>query len=138
MIPMESNQDNRPNFGTLIRRALQLRCPACGKGKLFRGWLSMLGSCSDCGRKFDREAGYLLGSIYFNYGVTAFLVVIFYFSFYFAEAMTNRGRLLVLGVFSLLFPLWFFRYARALWIAFDEQFDPWPNEKERRDHEATH
>jgi hypothetical protein len=30
------------------------------------------------------------------------------------------------------FPLWFFRYARALWIAFDEKWDPWPNEEERR------
>lgn len=89
--------------------------------------------CESCGRKFNREPGYLLGSIYFNYGVTAFLVVVLYFSLYFSEAMTNHGRLLTLGAFSLLFPLWFFRYARALWIAFDEQFDPWPNEEERRD-----
>jgi hypothetical protein len=28
--------------------------------------------------------------------------------------------------------MWFFRYARALWIAFDEQWDPWPNEEELR------
>jgi hypothetical protein len=35
--------------------------------------------------------------------------------------------------FSLLFPLWFFRYARGLWIAFDERFDPWPNEQEARE-----
>ena len=89
--------------------------------------------CENCSRKFDREAGYLLGSIYFNYGVTAFLVVVIYFSLYFSQSLTNTGRLLILGAFSLLFPLWFLRYARALWIAFDEYFDPWPNEKEQRD-----
>jgi len=92
--------------------------------------------CENCGRKFDREPGYLLGSIYFNYGVTALLVVVIYFSLYLSQTMTSSGRLITLGIFSLLFPVWFFRYARALWIAFDEQFDPWPNEKERRDWES--
>jgi len=93
----------------------------------------MYDPCQNCGRKFDREPGYLLGSIYFNYSVTALLVVVIYFSLYFSEAMTNDGRLITLGIFSVLFPLWFFRYARALWIAMDELFDPWPNEKERRE-----
>jgi len=92
--------------------------------------------CENCGRKFDREPGYLLGSIYFNYGVTSLLVVVLYFSLYFSQTLTSHGRLLTLGAVSLLFPMWFFRYARALWIAFDEQFDPWPNEKERREMES--
>ncbi len=89
--------------------------------------------CSVCGRRFDREPGYLLGSIYFNYGVTAALVVVVYASLFFSQVMSSRQLLVALGVFSLLFPCWFFRYARGLWIAMDEYFDPWPNEKERRD-----
>ena len=89
--------------------------------------------CESCSRKFDREPGYLLGSIYFNYGVTAVLVVVMYFTLYLSGTMTNQQRLLALAGFSLLFPLWFFRYARSLWIAFDEHFDPWPNEKEQRE-----
>ena len=128
-----SSPTTRPSLGTLIRRGLKLRCPACGDGRLFRGWLAMRDPCESCGRKFDREPGYLLGSIYFNYGVTALLVVLIYFSLYFSQTLSNNGRLIALGLFSLLFPVWFFRYARALWIAFDEHFDPWPNEKERRE-----
>jgi len=93
----------------------------------------MNAACQSCGRRFDRGPGYLLGSIYFNYGVTASLVVVLYFGLFFSETLSNQGRLLVLGAVSLLFPLWFFRYARALWIAFDEKFDPWPNEEEQRD-----
>ena len=123
---------NQPTLGTLISRGLRLRCPACGRGKLFRTWLSMRDPCNHCGRKFDREPGYLLGSIYFNYGVTALLVVFLYFGLYLTGTLTNQMRLFALVIFSLLFPLWFFRYARSLWIAFDEHFDPWPNEKERR------
>lgn len=133
---MATSEEQRPPLGLLIRRGLRLRCPACGQGKLFRSWLSMHDPCQSCERKFDREPGYLLGSIYFNYGVTAFLVVVIYFALYFSGTFTNNQRLLILGAFSLLFPLWFFRYARALWIAFDEQFDPWPNEKERRQMDA--
>ena len=128
-----STSSAKPTLGTLLFRGLRLRCPACGQGDLFRGWLAMNDPCEKCGRKFDREPGYLLGSIYFNYGVTSLLVVVIYFSLYFSQTMSNNGRLITLGAFSLLFPLWFFRYARALWIAFDEQFDPWPNEKEQRE-----
>jgi len=32
--------------------------------------------------------------------------------------------LVVTLAFALVFPLWFFRYARALWVAFDELWDP--------------
>jgi uncharacterized protein (DUF983 family) len=34
------------------------RCPRCGKGKLYRGWLEMNDSCSECQLSFlAREAG---------------------------------------------------------------------------------
>ncbi len=89
--------------------------------------------CEACGRKFDRSPGYLLGSIYFNYGITALLVIVFFFSMFLSQAMSSKALLIVLSLFILLFPLWFFRYARAMWIAFDEKFDPWPNEQEARE-----
>ena len=123
---------SQPSYGTLLGRALRLRCPACGEGQLFRNWFSMSDPCPACGRKFNRAPGYLLGSIYFNYGVTTLLVVVIYFSLYLTKTFTGRQLLWILTAFSLLFPLWFFRYGRALWIAFDERWDPWPNEEELR------
>jgi Protein of unknown function (DUF983) len=81
--------------------------------------------CPVCGRRHNRAPGFFLGSIYFNYGVTAFLVVAIYFTCFFADLATPRQLLIGLVAFSVLFPLWFFRYARAFWIAFDERFDPW-------------
>lgn len=98
---------------------------------MFSGWLTMRDPCPHCGRAFDRAPGYFLGSIYFNYGVTAVLVVAVYFTCYFAEWLSANQLLAALSAFGVLFPLWFFRYARALWVAFDERFDPWPNEQER-------
>ena len=95
---------------------------------MFRNMLSMNDPCPSCGRKFEREPGFWLGSIYFNYGVTTLIVVAVYFSLFFTKALTSKQLLAILAVFILLFPLWFFRYARALWVAFDERYDPWPHE----------
>ena len=50
----------KPPAETLIGRALKLRCPRCGQGKLFNGWFTMPERCSHCGFKFERDPGYFL------------------------------------------------------------------------------
>jgi uncharacterized protein (DUF983 family) len=120
-----------PGWGKLLWRALRLQCPRCGAARVFRGWFAMHDRCPACGRKFNRSPGYFLGSIYFNYGLTAGLVVAAYFSLYFSELVTGGRLLALLTVFIVVFPLWFFRYARSLWLAVDEGLDPWPNAEER-------
>jgi uncharacterized protein (DUF983 family) len=129
--PADASRRSQPMI-LLWWRAARLRCTACGEAPIFHGWFAMHEQCAKCGRRFNRDAGYLLGSIYFNYGVTAMLVVIMYFSMFFADVLTNGQRLAVLSAFGVLFPMWFFRYARALWMAFDERWDPWPNPEEAR------
>jgi hypothetical protein len=113
-------------------RALRLRCPACGRAPVFLGWFAMHEKCAVCGRRFNRGPGYLLGSIYFNYGVTATLVLVLYFAMFFGDVLSDAERLVLLSLFAAGFATWFFRYARALWIAFDERWDPWPNDEEAR------
>jgi uncharacterized protein (DUF983 family) len=108
----------------LVARAIRLRCPACGRGKIFAGWFTMHDACPHCGRPFLRGPGFFLGSIYFNYFVTALLVTVIYFAFFFSELLTDRQLLVLTLALALAFPIWFFRYARALWIAFDELWDP--------------
>jgi uncharacterized protein (DUF983 family) len=127
----KSAANERPSQRRLIGRALALRCPKCGRAKMFRGLFGMEEACPACGRVFRRGPGYLLGSIYFNYGVTAVLVTTMFFAGFLTDAFTSNQLLVGLTAFAILFPLWFFRYARALWIAFDERWDPWPNEEER-------
>jgi uncharacterized protein (DUF983 family) len=110
-------------FRTILLRSLRLRCPRCGKGRLFRGWLSMHDGCPDCGLQFQREPGFFLGSIYFNYGMTALLVTVSYFACFFGTDISPNHLLWGEFAFCLLFPLWFFRYARSLWLGFDEFVD---------------
>jgi uncharacterized protein (DUF983 family) len=128
-----SDPETPPSLANLLLRGARLRCPRCGRASVFRGWFAMHDSCPSCRRKFNRAPGYFLGSIFFNYGVTAILMVIAYFSLFFALGRVSQAWLAGLAGFTLVFPLWFFRYARTLWIAVDEQLDPWPNEQERRE-----
>lgn len=115
---------HRPPLSTLLWRALRRRCGVCGEGKLFRGWIRMHERCECCGFKFDRSPGYWLGSIYVNYGLTALLVTAAYFALFFTEALPQTTVLWLLVAFCVVFPLWFFRYARSIWMAFDLYFDP--------------
>ena len=105
-------------------RAIRLRCPQCGKGRIFRTPFSMFSHCVYCELKYAREEGYFLGSIYFNYGLTALIVTIGYPLLVFVFELPGQIVLWSTMVFCVVFPLWFFRYARSLWIAFDQLCDP--------------
>ncbi len=93
----------------------------------------MHANCSNCNLRFDRAPGYYLGSVYFNYGLTALLVTIGYFAMFFSDTLSPNQQLVVLGAFCVFFPLWFFRYARSLWLAMDLYFDPQQLDGERID-----
>ncbi len=115
---------NEKRFSTLVIRALRLRCPVCGQGRLFRGWFKMHDVCPECDATFEREAGFYLGSIYVNYGLTALVVAIGYPVLLFNQIVAE-GPLLAMALgFSIIFPICFFRYARSLWLGFDEFCDP--------------
>jgi uncharacterized protein (DUF983 family) len=111
-------------LGTILWRSARLRCVQCGRGLLFRGWFRMNPQCEVCGLQFERGPGYFLGSIYINYGLTAVLVTAGYFTCFFTEWLTGDALLWTAAAFCVFFPLWFFRYARSLWIGFDYYFDP--------------
>jgi hypothetical protein len=80
--------------------------------------------CGSCGLRYEREPGYFLGSIYINYGLTALLVTALYFALFFSGALSPQAALWIVTAFAFVFPIWFFRYARSLWLGFDHYWDP--------------
>jgi uncharacterized protein (DUF983 family) len=111
-------------FWLLFRRALQLRCPLCGQGQLFRKWLLMYPACASCGVKFEREPGFFLGSIYINYGLTALISAIVYPVLLFNKIVPETPLLVATLAFTVLFPILLFPWARSLWLGFDQWRDP--------------
>jgi hypothetical protein len=89
----------------------------------------MLATCPVCGYRFEREPGYFIGSIYFNYGVTAGIEIAGYFALEMLFDLTFLQQVPIWLTYSVIFPLWFHRYARSLWMAFDLSFSP-PGERD--------
>ena len=85
--------------------------------------------CPHCSVKLAREPGFYLGSIYFNYGLTALIVAIVYPILLFNRVASSNVLLAGSLAFVVLLPLFFFRYARSLWLGFDQFVDPRGGEK---------
>lgn len=107
----------------MLWRGARLKCPSCGREPMFTGWFAMHVSCPLCGLRYGREPGYFLGSIYINYGVTSLITTIGFVWLRFGREVDGRTLLIGFSVFCLLFPIAFFRHARALWLVMDCVFD---------------
>jgi uncharacterized protein (DUF983 family) len=113
-------------FLQLVFRGARLRCPRCGEGRLYASYTRMNPQCGRCGFPFRREDGFYLGAIYFNYGLTALILTVAYPLLVLSGALTPGLALAAGMLFAIAFPLLFFRYARSLWLGFDEFVDPRP------------
>lgn len=111
-------------YTTAASRALQLRCPRCGVGPLFKNFLIMHERCPDCSLKYERAPGYFLGSTYINYAFMSISLLIIYFSLHYGLEISNNVLMVPLMIYCGLMPLFLFRYARAWWLAMDCHFDP--------------
>lgn len=107
-----------------VLRSLRLRCPRCGKSKLFRGMFAMHEQCGECELVYERETGFFLGSIYFNYGLTSLVASMTYPIAVYAIGTPRTPTIIAIVTFVVLFPIWFHRYARSLWLGFDFLVDP--------------
>jgi uncharacterized protein (DUF983 family) len=103
----------------------RLRCPFCLEGQVFSGWFNALRRCDRCGYFFSRESGYFGGSIYFGYGVTLLVVLVVGLLLGYVFGMGwSLAVLAPLLAITLVFPIWFFRYARILWMCLDLYLNP--------------
>jgi len=100
-------------------RALLLKCPRCGRAKVFRRFVIMNRECAHCGLLFDRGHGYWLGAMMFNMAfaigaiIAAFLVTLWVTS---PDPDWNLVTVVTVVV-AVLAPLVFFPFSRTLWIA---------------------
>lgn len=100
-------------------RALLLRCPRCGVGRVFRRLFSMNQDCSNCRLHFDRGHGYWLGAMMFNmaFGM-ATLIVTLLALLWITSPDPNWDVVIVVAVAAAgIGPILFFPFSRTLWIA---------------------
>jgi len=117
-------------------RAVRLRCPRCGATPLFpggppspapvsrgrhvlrrlKGWFVMEPQCLLCGLRYERAQGFFVGAIYINYAVTVTIAVGGYFLLWVWADLSTAVQFAIWVPFLLVFPLWFFRWSRSLWL----------------------
>ncbi len=83
-------------------------------------------ACGLCGLRFERAPGYFVGAIYVNYAVTVMLVIGGYLVLFCVLSLSTTMQLVIWLPVVALFPLWFFRYSRSVWLALELFFNPEP------------
>ncbi|MFL5592948.1 MAG: DUF983 domain-containing protein [Ktedonobacteraceae bacterium] len=119
---------------TILIRGLLLRCPYCGKGKLFRKGFAMYERCPVCGWRFEREEGYWTGAVAVNLVVTELLIALVAVPLAVALALAQKPitLLLIIGLpLPFILPLLFFRHAKSLWMSIDFMVHPVDPEERR-------
>ena len=103
---------------------LQLRCPRCHTGKLFRTsalnitqFAQMPAQCPACGQSFEPEPGFYFGSMYitFAFNVATFLVLGVLIYYLLGNPDTWVYVAIITGATVLLTPV-ILRYSRALML----------------------
>jgi uncharacterized protein (DUF983 family) len=111
----------------LAGRALRLRCPNCGRVRVFRSWFKMLARCPECGLALDRgEQGYVVGAYMFNIAAAEAVFVILFVGVLVATWPTPPWRLLTWGapILMVVMPLIFYPFSKTLFLALDLLFHP--------------
>lgn len=109
----------------LFARAARLRCPRCGKGRVFKRRLTLNETCPHCGWRFEREHGYWTGGMAVNIIVCELLVAVVVVPL--AAIQTPLIPLLAIGTpATILLPFLFYRHAMCFWIAVDFCLNPVP------------
>jgi uncharacterized protein (DUF983 family) len=86
--------------------------------------LTMNTVCAVCDLRFERAQGYWIGAIYVNYGATTTIAVAGFFMLWGWTTLSTAAQLAIWVPFCVLFPLWFFRYSRAVWLAVEHGVNP--------------
>ena len=111
----------------LFGRALSLRCPNCGSGKVLRHWLKMQVRCPGCGLRIERgEHDYFVGSMMFNFIIGGTLFIGILLTVLVTTWPDVPWDLLQYGapVLIVLAPFVLFPFSKLLWLAFDLMLRP--------------
>jgi uncharacterized protein (DUF983 family) len=101
----------------LLRRALLLRCPNCGRATFAKGLLKTHTACRVCGLMFEHDDGFFLGAAVFGYTFTFLLGILPPIVLLIAGVWNGVTATVVAVALCATLPVLFFRHAKALWMA---------------------
>lgn len=91
-------------------------CPVCGKGPLFKGWLTLHEVCEVCGSRFFRDPGNWTAPTAFGYGIGATTAVATMAILWAFDALFAGSEFIIITV-AVGATLASFRHVKAWWVA---------------------
>lgn len=109
---------------TASGRAVRRRCPYCGGGGIFVGWLTLRDRCPACNTLYAYEDGYFLGAYAVNLITTELLTVAIVIWMIAGTDMSVLQMQLYGISLAVALPLVFYPIASLLWVALDLAVHP--------------
>jgi uncharacterized protein (DUF983 family) len=125
---------SRVSAARLVGRALLLRCPNCGGGKLFESFFTLKKECPTCGLRIERgESDYFVGAYLFNLIAVELILFFCVCGFVFFTWPDVPWDLLtyVTGALMLAGCLLCYPFAKTTWLAVDLAIRPLSDEELR-------
>ena len=117
----------KPNW---LKAIVQMKCPNCRQGKVFRKAMQMYDDCPHCGIHYEREDGYFMMAVFVGYVMSFFIAVPAIVVLYFMLRPSIWGYVIGATITLLLASPLVFHYARVVWMYIDQLLDPRPQVKE--------
>jgi uncharacterized protein (DUF983 family) len=108
----------------MLLRALRLRCPNCGLGRLYARPFRMEATCQACALPFEREHGYFVGAIYINYALTIAGTFAIFLALERWTGLSFRTRLTAAVVLAGSLPVLFHHHSKSFWLGLDHFINP--------------
>lgn len=123
----------------LMTRALRLRCPHCGGGRIFASFFQLKPMCPTCGLRLERgESDYFVGAYLFNLMAVELILFVCVCTFVFFTWPTPPWDLItyVTGFLMLAGCLGCYPFAKTTWLAVDLALRPLTREELQWHHEG--
>jgi len=98
---------------------VRLRCPSCGKGRIYSSGFNINPQCSECGAPFERpNQGDFVGAMVTAYTITAVVVLVVIAALWLFTPIPARLLPYVSIPFVLIFVVALYRNMKGIWITF--------------------
>jgi uncharacterized protein (DUF983 family) len=104
-----------PTASTLILRAIQCKCPVCGRGDIFESHFTMNRSCPNCHVVFWKDPGESLGAMYVDYAVATVVFLIAWLLLDVFTKLSDPAQIVIVGSLAVASVLIFYPYSRSAW-----------------------
>jgi len=100
-------------------RALNLKCPACGRTSIVARPFHIKHHCQNCYSIYKREEGFFVGAILANVVITELIVLGVCFFALLILGFAYESVLWLLFSLAIIFPIGFFHHSWSFWLTLD-------------------